>query len=166
MNLQNYSFTLAIASHSDFDDDLADRVYECGCDDGSLRVMDGELCLDIDREAPNIMEAITTAVDQLNRADIYIDRVIFENKALYKQMRQALYNFSFLVNRKLNKTLALKLLSSSSVSDFIAQDSDKTLIVYNINDVTEDNAFFKATKEVCELTNCSISFSMESNYVG
>lgn len=166
MNSQTYSFTLAIASHSDFDDGLVDQVFKCGCDDGSLRVIDGELYLDINREAPNITEAVTTAVDQLNTANVYIDRAIFENKTLYKQMRQALYSFSFLVDRKLNKTLALKLLSSSSVSDFLAQDSDRTLIIYNINDVTEDNAFFKATKEVCELTNCSISFSMESDYVG
>lgn len=76
MKLNTYSFSLAIASHSDFDDDLTDRVYECGCDDGSLRVIGEELYLDMDRKSTSLSEAIASAVRQLQWEEIYVSRAI------------------------------------------------------------------------------------------
>lgn len=81
MRLNTYSFSLAIASHSDFDDDLADQVFECGCDDGCLSARNGELFLGIDRESTSLTEAIASAVRQLQWEAIHVSHAILPDNS-------------------------------------------------------------------------------------
>lgn len=63
-----FSFTVILAGLDDICDDLANRLFEAGCDDASLGCCDGVVSLEFDREASSLAEAIGTTVRDITAA--------------------------------------------------------------------------------------------------
>lgn len=69
-----YEFKLILAE-SEADEDIANRLYDAGCDDGTLASRDGVAFISFDREAPSIEAAIRGAVAQVTAAGCTVLKV-------------------------------------------------------------------------------------------
>ncbi len=65
--MSHFSFTVHV-SGIDLDDRYEDALYEAGCDDALVSVVDGNLQLDFDREAPSFDAAVGSAVQSILHA--------------------------------------------------------------------------------------------------
>jgi hypothetical protein len=58
------------------DETTSDLLFVAGLDDAAITAFDGHLALDVDREAPSLLDAIASAVNQAESvADIHVVRV-------------------------------------------------------------------------------------------
>ena len=60
-----YSFSLILQGATELTPEIADALYEAGCDDALVGSRDGVIFADFDREAPSSAEAIISAVRQI-----------------------------------------------------------------------------------------------------
>jgi len=65
-----YSFSLILQGASELTPEIADALYEAGCDDALVGTRDGVLFAEFDREAPSSAEAIISAVRQIESAGV------------------------------------------------------------------------------------------------
>jgi hypothetical protein len=65
---RRFEFSLILSGADNLTDELADAVYEAGCDDALLGMQCGVLYLDFEREAPSLKDAILKAIRQVERA--------------------------------------------------------------------------------------------------
>jgi hypothetical protein len=61
---------LILQGASELTPELADALYEAGCDDALIGSRDGLLFADFDREASSQAEAVTSAIEQIESASI------------------------------------------------------------------------------------------------
>jgi hypothetical protein len=76
--LKTYSFTITVAGAYELTPDMADALYEAGCDDGSVGTCDGVLTIDFDREAESLGDAIGSAIKNVEAAGYAVARVDVE----------------------------------------------------------------------------------------
>lgn len=69
-----YRFTLVVDA-PELTDDLADALFEAGCDDGSPGQSNGVVTVDFDREADSLEEAIRSAIASVNASGNTVTRV-------------------------------------------------------------------------------------------
>ena len=72
-----YEFSLILSDIEVADED-ADKLYEAGCDDASILTRDGVTRIQFDRDAPNLDEALATAIQNVERAGFAVARVEIE----------------------------------------------------------------------------------------
>jgi hypothetical protein len=72
-----YEFSL-ILSEPEVTDENADKPYEAGCDDASILTPAGITRLQFDREAPNLDEALASAIQNVESAGLAVARVEIE----------------------------------------------------------------------------------------
>jgi predicted DNA-binding transcriptional regulator AlpA len=72
---QSHAFSLILAGVSESTNEMADALYEAGCDDALLGSRDGVVFLDFDREAPSFREAMLRAIADVGRAGYGVARV-------------------------------------------------------------------------------------------
>jgi hypothetical protein len=77
MNL--YEFTLVLAKGTEFSAELADRLFEAGCDDGSPGSCCGVVSIDFHREADCLESAIRSAVADVQKAGCVVERLQIEH---------------------------------------------------------------------------------------
>jgi len=63
-----FAFTVILEGLDDVSEELANRLYEAGCDDASLGCCEGVVSLEFDREAGSLAEAIGSAVRDITAA--------------------------------------------------------------------------------------------------
>lgn len=73
--MKTYRFTVILKGIPVIDEEIADRLYEAGCDDCSPFSRDGVTGAGFDREAVSLEAAISSAVADVRRAGYEIDRV-------------------------------------------------------------------------------------------
>ena len=62
-----HNFTLIL--HGDVtSDEVLDRLYEAGLDDGTFAEIEGTSVAEFDREAPSLAEAVASAIEGIKRA--------------------------------------------------------------------------------------------------
>lgn len=66
--MTKYSFNLILMGSPDLIDDLAERVYTAGCDDGSPGMCNGVTLIDFHREAESLEAALRSAIADVNAA--------------------------------------------------------------------------------------------------
>jgi hypothetical protein len=69
-----YRFTLVLDA-SELTEDLADALFQAGCDDGSPGQCNGVVTVEFDREAASLEEAIRSAIAAVNAAGSTVSRV-------------------------------------------------------------------------------------------
>jgi len=76
-----YEFVLTLAGSDELTAELADTLFEAGCDDATLHSEGPVLYLDFDREAESLGDAIGSAVKDVERAGYNVSRVEVETGA-------------------------------------------------------------------------------------
>lgn len=76
--MTTYEFTLVLKDVGELTDQLADHLFETGCDDSSPATCDGIFSIDFHRAARSLEEAIRTAIAQVQSLGLAVDRVEIE----------------------------------------------------------------------------------------
>lgn len=74
-----YEFSLILAA-ADVSDEQADKLYECGCDDGSILSRGGVTMVQFDREAATLDQALTSAIENVESGGFTVARVEIDRK--------------------------------------------------------------------------------------
>ncbi len=80
--MTKYSFTLILAGSPELTDDLAERLYTTGCDDGSPGMCNGVTLIDFHREAESLEAALRSAIADVNAAGCTVARAEIEAAAV------------------------------------------------------------------------------------
>ena len=83
--MNKYDFTLILAEPLELTEDIADALFEAGCDDGSPGTCDGVFFIDFHRESTSLEEAICSAIENVQTAGCWVDRVEIEADAVVRQ---------------------------------------------------------------------------------
>jgi hypothetical protein len=67
IGMDQYSFTVEVSGAITQDPRYEDIIYEAGCDDGLIALIDGKMLIDFDRQAASYNFAVATAVAALER---------------------------------------------------------------------------------------------------
>jgi hypothetical protein len=73
--LANFKFTLILMGSAELADEVADRLFEAGCDDGSPGSCDGVLSIDFHREASTLEQALSSAIANVVKSGFQVERV-------------------------------------------------------------------------------------------
>lgn len=66
--VSTFHFSVILEGLDDISDELANRLFEAGCDDTLLRCCDGVVYLEFDRDAESLAAAIGSAVRDISAA--------------------------------------------------------------------------------------------------
>jgi hypothetical protein len=69
-NAKIYHFVLVLSEFSSLDENIEDALFEAGCDDALLIIRDNVPYLEFDRSATNLDEAISSAIQNVESANI------------------------------------------------------------------------------------------------
>jgi hypothetical protein len=73
--LETYTFSLVLSGPSELTEDIANALFEAGCDDAGVGSCEGVLSVDFDREAESLGDAIGSAVKDVERAGFAVARI-------------------------------------------------------------------------------------------
>ena len=73
-----YEFRVILKGLDDVSEELADALFEAGCDDSSPGVFCGVAHVDFDREAESLEAAIRSAVADVQKAGCVVERIQIE----------------------------------------------------------------------------------------
>ena len=77
-----WRFTLHLRGVDVMTEELANRIYEAGCDDSSPSSSNGRVEICFDRESGTLQEAIRSAVTDVGKAGLTIDRVEIDSEEM------------------------------------------------------------------------------------
>lgn len=77
-----WRFTLHLKDVEEMTMELSDRLFESGCSDSSPSSSRGHSEVSFDREAPTLQDAIRSAVSDVRKAGVEVDRVEIESDEL------------------------------------------------------------------------------------
>lgn len=80
--MRKYQFTLILKGSPELTEEIADRLFEAGCDDGTPGTCDGEFSIDFHRTANSLEEAINSAIANVKSAGHEVERVEIEAGAM------------------------------------------------------------------------------------
>ena len=80
--MRKYEFTLILKGSLELTDEIADALFEAGCDDGSPGTCNGFFSIDFHREANSLEEAIRSAIANVKSAGYDVERVEIEAEAV------------------------------------------------------------------------------------
>ena len=73
--MKSYSFDVIVKDVSEPTDEHADKLFDAGCDDGTLASRDGVTWIHFDRDAPSLEDAIRSAVAQVHSTGLIVAKV-------------------------------------------------------------------------------------------
>lgn len=73
--MRTVEFTLILSDQPLMTDELFDRLYEAGCDDGTPAISNGIQLVMFHREAESLEHAIQTAIDNVSSVGFQIKRI-------------------------------------------------------------------------------------------
>ena len=77
-----YEFSLILKGSLELTEDIADKLFASGCDDGTPGTCNGVFSIDFHREAPSLEAAIQSAVKNVQAAGYEVERVEIEAAAI------------------------------------------------------------------------------------
>jgi len=77
-----YEFSLILKGPLELTEDIADELFEAGCDDGTPGTCAGVFSIDFHREAASLEEAIRSAIANVKAAGCEVERVEIEAEAM------------------------------------------------------------------------------------
>jgi hypothetical protein len=79
--MTTYDFALILRGSPELDDELADKLFAAGCDDGTPSSCGGTVSIDFSRDANDLESAIRSAIADVISAGYVVDRVQIEADA-------------------------------------------------------------------------------------
>ena len=83
--MAKYEFSLILPDLPELTEDLADRLFEAGCDDATPGTCNGVFSIDFHREADSLEAAIRSAIANVESAGYRVARVEMEAEAVVGQ---------------------------------------------------------------------------------
>jgi len=80
--MKNYEFDIVLKDLQEISDDLADKLFVAGCDDGTPASGNGLAWVHFDREADSLEEGIASAVKQVQAAGFKVSKVELNAEAV------------------------------------------------------------------------------------
>jgi hypothetical protein len=80
--MTKYEFTLILKGPIELTDEIADELFESGCDDGTPGICNGVFSIDFNRDADTLEEAIRSAVACVKSAGHEVERAEIESEAM------------------------------------------------------------------------------------
>ena len=80
--MKKYEFTLILKGSLELTEEIADALFEAGCDDGTPGTCNGVFSIDFHREANSLEEAIRSAIANVSSAGYEVDHVEMEARAV------------------------------------------------------------------------------------
>ena len=77
--MKTYGFDVILAQGTDMTEELADRLFDAGCDDGTPGIFCGTPLVSFHREADSLESAIRSAVADVQKAGCVVERVQIEH---------------------------------------------------------------------------------------
>lgn len=77
-----YEFTLILRGPFELTEDIADELFEAGCDDGTPGTCEGVFSIDFHREAESLEQAIRSAIANVKTAGYQVERVEIAAEAM------------------------------------------------------------------------------------
>ena len=68
--MSEYDFTLILSGITDFTDEQVDSLFEAGCDDATVAQRNGRVYMTFSRKSSSMIEAIISAIVNINKANI------------------------------------------------------------------------------------------------
>ncbi len=73
--MTKYEFALIVKSVRELTEEIADKLYEAGCDDGTPGICNGVFSIDFHRQADSLETALRSAIAQVKSAGYEVERV-------------------------------------------------------------------------------------------
>jgi len=80
--MAKYEFTLILKGTAELTEEMADALYEAGCDDGTPGTCNGVFSIDFHREADSLESALRLAIANVKSAGYDVARVEIEADAM------------------------------------------------------------------------------------
>ena len=80
--MTKYEFTLILKGPLELTEDIADELFEAGCDDGTPGTCEGVFSIDFHREAESLEQAIRSAIGNVKAAGYEVERVEISPEAM------------------------------------------------------------------------------------
>ena len=80
--MTKYEFTLILKGPLELTEEVADELFEAGCNDGTPGTCNGVFSIDFHREATSLEEAIRSAIADVKSASYEVERVEIEAEAV------------------------------------------------------------------------------------
>jgi hypothetical protein len=80
--MHKYEFTLIVKGSPELTEEIADQLFEAGCDDGTPGTCGGVFWIDFHRTASTVEEAINSAIANMKSAGYEVERVEIEAGAM------------------------------------------------------------------------------------
>lgn len=80
--MAKYEFTLILEGPLELTEEIADDLFQAGCDDGTPSTRNGVFSIDFHREAKSLEEAIQSAIRNVKAAGYRVERVEIEAQAM------------------------------------------------------------------------------------
>ena len=77
-----YEFTTILSKGTELTEDLAEALFEAGCDDGSPGSCQGVVSIDFHREGESLEAAIRSAIADVQKAGCTVTQVTLEADSL------------------------------------------------------------------------------------
>ena len=75
----NYEFSLILKEGTEITEELADKLFDAGCDDGTPGTFCGTPYISFHRDAESLESAIRSAVADVQKAGCVVERVQIEH---------------------------------------------------------------------------------------
>ena len=80
--MSKYEFSLVLTGNLELTEEVADKLFECGCDDGTPGTCNGVFSIDFHREAESLELAINSAIQNVRDAGHEVEHVQIEPNAM------------------------------------------------------------------------------------
>ena len=80
--MKKYEFSLILKGSLELTEEIADQLFEAGCDDGTPGTCNGVFSIDFHREADSLEAAINSAIQNVNTAGYEVQHVQIEARAM------------------------------------------------------------------------------------
>lgn len=88
--MPTFEFQVVLNGVDEMTDEIADLLYEAGCDDGSPFSSEGIAAVGFSREAPTIEEAVRSAIADVNKAGFTVARVESADEPVFTKINREL----------------------------------------------------------------------------
>ena len=80
--MKKYEFSLILKGSPELTEEIADQLFEAGCDDGTPGTCNGVFSIDFHREADSLEAAINSAIKNVKTAGYDVEHVQIEAGAM------------------------------------------------------------------------------------
>jgi hypothetical protein len=80
--MTKYAFTLIVKGQFELTEEIADELFEAGCNDGTPGICNGVFSIDFHREGISLESAIRSAITNVKSAGYEVERAEIEAEAM------------------------------------------------------------------------------------